>query len=192
MRAPAVTLLLISFIFVPTVSAAEWHNSFGVGVIDVNEDLEDIHRSNLQYEAKTETDVTAAMDSSYFYQPYYLYENGFAVGLGVSLSSAIIADEIFINMPLHVDVRYFFSLQSEFNAYVRAGVRYNLAFGEYVEGSKPGSIAGIGLLYQWNDNVQIGFEFIKDSSEIEYRDLANNRTESINLNQSIFSLVFVF
>ena len=192
MRAPSVIILLLSFLPMHSVLAAEWHNSFGVGFINVNDDLEDIHRQNLKYEAKTDTDVTAAMDSSYFYQPYYLYDNGFALGLGIAVSSAIIADEIFLNMPVHADVRYFISPATKISAYVRAGMRYNLAIGEYVDGSKPGVIAGLGILYQWNKNVQIGFEYVDDASEIEYKDLTNNRTESINLNQSIFSLVFVF
>lgn len=191
MRAVVVGLILLLSTIQPS-QAAEWHNSFGIGIIDANEDVEDIYRSNLQAEGLDDTDFEAVLDWGYFYQPYYLYDNGFAFGLGIATPTGIIAEEFLFNFPIHVDVRYFIMPKSKFSAYLRAGVRYNLAFGEYVEGSKPGVIAGIGLLFQWNEKTNIGFEFTDDSSEIEIRDIANNRIESINLNQTIFSLIIAF
>ena len=193
MRAFFILALLFTFLVpIQAVMAAEWHNSFGIGVIDVNDDLEDIHRSNLQAENLDDTDFETALNWGYFYQPYYLYDNGFAWGLGIATPTGIIAEEIFFNIPLHVDVRYFISAGSDFTAYLRAGVRYNVAIGEYVEGSEPGAIAGIGLLFHWNQQTKIGIEYVDDNSEVEIRDIANNRTESINLNQSIISLIIAF
>jgi len=186
------TVIVLFLFFIQSTMAAEWHNSFGIAIIDANEDVEDIYRSNLVAEGKDTSDFQAAMDWGYFYQPYYLYDNGFANGLGVATPTGIIAEEILFTFPVHVDVRYFFNPQSSFSAYIRAGIRYNVAFGEYVEGSKPGAIAGIGLLFKWNELTKVGFEFTDDNSEIEIRDVANSRTESINLNQTIFSLIFSF
>lgn len=188
--------IAVGFLFVllsmQSAFAAEWHNSFGIGIIDANDKVEDIYRSNLQIEGKDDADFQATLDWGYFYQPYYLYDNGFALGLGIATPTGIFADEILVTFPIHVDIRYFISFHSELSAYIRAGMRYNVAFGEYVEGSKPGVIAGLGLLFQWNESTKVGFEFTDDSSEIEIKDLANNRNESINLNQTIISLIFAF
>jgi len=185
-------LLLLVFVPLQLATAAEWHNSFGIGIIDANEDVEDLYRRNLQAESKDDSEFEAQMNWGYFYQPYYLYDSGFAFGLGVATPSVIISEEIFIAIPVHADVRYFISPKSSFSAYIRAGIRYNIAGGEYVEGSKPDIIAGLGVLFRWNDLTKVGFEFTDDSSEIEIRDVANNKTESINLNQTIFSLIFTF
>ena len=184
--------ILLAFLPTHTALAGEWHNSFGIGIIDVNDDAEDLYRSNLLAEGKDDSDFETALNWGYFYQPYYLYDSGFAYGLGVATPTGIIAEEILFTFPVHADVRYFFSPQSSFSIYVRAGIRYHFAFGEYVEGSKPGAIAGIGLLVTWNEFTKVGFEFTDDASEIEIRDVANNRTESVNLNQAIFSLIFAF
>lgn len=192
MRRVAVSLFFMILLGTQAASAAEWHNSFGIGVIDVNDDLEDIHRSNLQAENIDDTDFETALNWGYFYQPYYLYDNGFAWGLGIATPTGIIAEEIFLNTPLHVDVRYFISAGAEFTAYIRAGIRYNVAIGEYVEGTNPGSILGVGLLFNWNEQTKIGIEYVDDNSEVEIRDVANNRTEAINLNQSIVSLIVAF
>jgi hypothetical protein len=191
MRVVAVSFFLV-FLSTRLALAAEWHNSFGIGVIDANDKVEDIYRNNLQFEGKNDTDFQATLDWGYFYQPYYLYDNGFAFGLGIATPTGIFADEILVTFPVHIDIRYFLSLHSELSAYIRAGMRYNVAFGEYVEGSKPGAIAGIGLLFKWNENTKVGVEFTDDSSEIEIKDIANNRNESINLNQTIISLIFAF
>lgn len=187
-----ISCMFILLLSLQTVFAAEWHNSFGIGIIDVNDDAEDLYRSNLQAEGKDDSDFQTALNWGYFYQPYYLYDNGFAYGFGVGTPTGIIAEEILFTFPVHADVRYFVSPQSSVNVYLRAGIRYNVAFGEYVEGSKPGVIAGVGLLVSWNELTKVGLEFTDDASEIEIRDVANNRTESINLNQAIFSLIFAF
>lgn len=192
MRGVILIFLLGVILPIHTTWAAEWHNSFGIGVIDVDDDMEDIHRSNLQAEALDDSDFEAALDWGYFYQPYFLYDNGFAYGLGIATPTGIVAEEMFFNIPLHVDVRYFISPIPDFTAYIRAGIRYNLAFGEYVEGTDPGTIFGLGILFHWNPTTKIGLEFTDDNSEIEIRDVANNRNESINLNQSIVSLIFAF
>ena len=192
MRALLVILLASLFLSAHSVSAAEWHNSFGIGFINVNDDLEDIHRSNIQAEGLDDSEFESALSWGYFYQPYYLYDNGFALGLGIATPTGIVAEEFFFNIPLHADARFFIGLQSSVSGYVRAGIRYNMAFGEYVEGTDPGVIFGIGLLFDWNENTKVGIEFTDDSSEIEYRDVANNRNESINLNQSIISVVATF
>ena len=191
MRVAAVSFLL-AILYTPTIFAAEWHNSFGIGIIDANNDAEEIYRRNLQLEGKDDADFQAALDWGYFYQPYYLFENGFALGLGIASPTGIFADEILVTFPVHIDVRYFITPQSKFSVYVRAGLRYNVAFGEYVEGSKPGAITGVGLLFHWNEITKVGIEFTDDASEIEIRDIDNNRNKSINLNQSIISLIFAF
>lgn len=191
MKIRSIIVCLFLF-FSSTGFAGEWHNSFGIGIIDADDEIEDIHRSNLQAEGLDDSEFEAALNWGYFYQPYYLYDNGFAYGLGIATPTGIIAEEHFLNVPLHVDVRYFVSLGSEFTAYLRAGIRYNLAFGEYVEGSDPGVIAGIGVLIDWNEGTKVGFEFTDDASEVEIRDIANNQNRSINLNQSILSLIVAF
>lgn len=192
MRALVVILVAAILYSVQTANAAEWHNSFGIGFINVNDDLEDIHKSNIQAEGLDDSEFEAALGWGYFYQPYYLYENGFALGMGIATPTGIVAEEHFFNIPLHVDARYFLGLDSSVSGYVRAGIRYNLAFGEYVEGTDPGAILGIGLLFEWNASTKVGVEFTDDASEIEIRDIANNRNESINLNQSIISVVATF
>ena len=185
-------VLLLAFLPLQLANAAEWHNSFGIGIIDVNDDVEDLYRSNLQAEGKDDSEFQAQMNWGYFYQPYYLYDSGFAFGLGIATPSVIISEEIFIAIPTHVDVRYFITPTPSFSAYIRAGIRYNVAFGEYVEGSKPGAIAGVGVLFRWNELTKVGVEFTDDSSEIEIRDVVNNKIESINLNRTIISLIFTF
>ena len=188
-------LIFVMLLTAQSVYAGQWHQSFGVGIINVNDAVKELHRQNLQAEAKDDAGFRANLRWAYFYHPYYQYDNGFALGLGVASPAAIHTNEelaLFVNIPTHVDVRYVFSVGEKFDLFLRAGMRYNLAFGDYVESSKPGAIAGLGFQVKISEKAKVGLEFVDDSSEIEFKDVANNRKESINLNQSTLSVIFVF
>jgi outer membrane protein W len=72
-----------------------------------------------------------------------------------------------INVPVNVHGRYYFDPEGSFSPYVKAGLSYNIASGDYLETSNVGVFGGLGVELYRTNSVSWGIEAIIDSSTIE-------------------------
>ncbi|MEW6379704.1 MAG: hypothetical protein AB1611_08845 [bacterium] len=101
------------------------------------------------------------------FHPYVQFDFGLGVGGGIGPIMVIAGDASFVNFPLKLDVRYAIPRISV-SPYVRAGLSYHAASGDYVDRSKPGVFAAVGVEFLRTKKVGFGFELSFYQAEIEF------------------------
>jgi len=101
------------------------------------------------------------------YQPYYQFDNGLGIGIGIGPIQLIMGDMELYNVPICADVRYKLFIDRSVSPYVRAGLAYNIVSGDYVDSSNPGFFGGIGIEFAQLSAVGFGIEVLYNASEIE-------------------------
>ncbi|OQY58072.1 MAG: hypothetical protein B6245_13695 [Desulfobacteraceae bacterium 4572_88] len=100
----------------------------------------------------------------------------------------IYGDVDFFNLPVNMNCRYTFIPKSKVSPYIRAGVSYHLANGDYVVGKSAGFLGGIGFEF-----FNMGLEVSYDTSEIEIENLSHgDSTENIKPCEWALSFFFLF
>jgi hypothetical protein len=155
-------------------SAAEWRFPLGFTYASGISDVKDLFEDNLKakgYIVDTGFDWPVGLS----FQPYMQFENGIGVGFGFGPMMFIIVDssygsddDTFFNLPINLDLRYTFMPSSKISPYVRGGLRYNIASGEYVESAKVGLFGAAGIEFARKNRIGFGFELAYDSSQIEF------------------------
>lgn len=174
----ALIMLLASAI---SARAEEWRFSLGLTYASGFSDVVDLYVEDLQHLGYSVTEKSES-PLGISAHPYYQYENGFGVGGGLGPVMAIVAEQYtLLIVPVSADVRYVFNPAGETSPYLRAGVRYNLTSGDFVEGASPGlfGAAGVELLRQKDRKLHGGVELAYDMSTIEMKNLKKNTTEDI-------------
>ncbi|MEW5802674.1 MAG: hypothetical protein AB1847_11300 [bacterium] len=146
--------------------AVDWRFPVGLTYISNFQDIADLHENNLEAEGNVTTS-TDAVPVGLAFNPYVEFDFGLGIGIGVGPLMMVLGDTEFINVPLKFDVRYAIP-QLSVSPYVRAGVSYNAASGDYVESSTPGLFLAGGVEFLRNKVVGFGLELSYDSSEIEF------------------------
>lgn len=191
MKRGLVFCLFIGILFFSSpAKAADWRFPVGLTYVSGFGDVVDIYEDNLVAEGYRVYD-TGNIPVGLSFQPYVQFDSGLGVGVGIGPISAIIGDASFVDFPLGLDVRYAFVPSANVSPYARAGVRYHFASGDYVKGSTPGFLGGIGVEFARKKPVGFGFEISYDSAEIEIERVRTNSTENIRpygLTVSIFAV----
>jgi outer membrane protein W len=168
-RVVGVVLLFISAMccFNPC-QAAEWNFPVGISYVSGMSDVVDLYEDNLEAEGYI-VDTSWENPIGVSFQPYVQLENGLRIGGGVGPVAAIINSEAsFFNVPINVSAGYTFLSEADMSPYVRLGLSYHLAGGEYVESVSPGIIAGVGFDFKRNSRIGFGVDLSYDSCEIEF------------------------
>lgn len=153
------------------------------------EDLADQYEDNIEV---AESEVFDIVDVDTFVWPvgislfpYYQWDNGLMVGAGIGPFMYLIAegyvedDYDHWQVPLSACVGYVFGPDNPVSFYVRAGLSYHLADGDFYDGSNLGFIGAAGLEFLRRDNIILGVEAAYDSAEVDIDDLRNGGTEGI-------------
>jgi hypothetical protein len=108
------------------------------------------------------TQIVDKMKENYFLRDDYIWPAGLAfnpyvefgngLGLGASVGPYIFMfiesyhedDSFSYVIPVGLDLRYTFLKKSDITPYVRAGLRYPIAGGDYFQSGKVGAFGGIG------------------------------------------------
>jgi len=185
-------MVFILCIFSNSVQAGRWRLPVGLAYVNGLEEIVDLYEDNLEAEGYI-VDTSVVFPVGITFQPYFEFDNGFGLGLGVGPIMYIDGDVAdFVNVPINADVRYLFLNKGSTAPYLRAGVRTNVASGEYVESSSPGFIGGFGIEFLRDKRVNMGIEILYDSSEIEFTYLPENSTKEIKPNEIVFSVYVIF
>lgn len=169
-----ITILL----FVSSLAnAADWRIPVGLTYVNNFKHVVDIIENNLEAQG------VLVVHSLYLpvglsVHPYVQFDNGLGVGASfgpaafihaTSSNSNVEAD--FFDFPLGLDFRYTPLARRPVSPYIRAGVRYHAANGDFVKDSTPGFLGGIGIEFARKRVVGFGMEIAYDSSEIELEKL---------------------
>lgn len=161
-----IQLLMGMLFFSSSAKAADWRFPLGLTYVSGFGDVVDIYKENLEAEGYWVYD-TISIPVGLSFQPYVQFDNGLGIGVGIGPFAYITGDRDFFDAPVNLDLRYVFLPNADTSPYVRAGVKYHFASGDYVKESKPGFLGGIGIEFSRKKGVGVGIEVAYDSSEIE-------------------------
>ncbi len=154
-----------------TANAADWRFPVGFTYVNGFGDVVDLHKDNLEEEGfEVETDFYNPVGISF--QPYVQLDNGIRIGTGIGPVLMLVSSEAdFFDVPVNLNGGYVFLPKALISPYVRAGISYHIAGGDYVESSKAGFLAAVGVEFFRTKPVGFGFEIGYDSAEIEFEKL---------------------
>jgi hypothetical protein len=139
----------------------------GLAYISGFNDILDRYKNNLTAEGYI-TQSTSGLPVGLQFQPYYQFDFGLGIGASLGPVMMIFGDRSFFDFPVGIDARYFILPGMDISPYVRAGVRYHFASGDYVKSSSVGAFGGVGVEFFRTKRVGMGLEFLVDSSSIEF------------------------
>jgi hypothetical protein len=106
------------------------------------------------------------------FQPYAEFEFGLGIGASLGPLALVIVDrgwetDVSYMVPLGLDVRYTFFRKGNASPYVRAGFKYILAGGDFLDSGDPGVFGAVGVEFLRKKRVNLGLEVAYCSAEVE-------------------------
>jgi hypothetical protein len=106
------------------------------------------------------------------FQPYAEFEFGLGIGASLGPLGLVFIDngwetDVSYMVPLGLDVRYTFFRKGNVSPYVRAGFKYILAGGDFLDSSDPGVFGAVGVEFLRKKRVSVGLEVGYCSAEVE-------------------------
>jgi len=164
------TILLLTTLFFNHANASDWRFPVGLSYVHGFNDVVDF------YESSADADIFAIPVGVTFH-PYYNFDFGLRLGMGVGPLSAIYIqyigygeDKFFLNLPLNFNIGYTILPRLNVSPYIRPGLVYHAATGDYLESSKPGFFGAFGLEFLRKKRVGFGFEIAIDKAEMEFEE----------------------
>lgn len=121
---------------------------------------------------------------------YYEIKYGIAVGASVGPVVVGYGDADFYVVPLQADVRYFILPTRDISPYVRAGIAYSIAGGDFISGGSPGFVAGGGVEFMRNKKFGFGAEVVYNSSEVNVDATLSGPEREIKTHEITASIFF--
>ena len=197
------TILVVGGIFFSgSASAADWRFPVGLTYVHGFWNVADIFENNLEKEGLP-VEITAIPFGLSFH-PYYLQSDDGPVrgeGIGIDIGPLMFisvtgdVDRYFFNVPINLNLRYTSNPRANISLYVRGGVMYNIASGDYVKGTTPGPFGAIGIEFLRQRRVGLGMEIAYDISKIEVEKKTSQTTsvtENVKPNGLMISIYVVF
>lgn len=156
----------------------EWKFPVGLTYANGYDDIFDLSEDNLEAQGYL-TDSVEGLPVGLSFRPYYQLDNGLGFGLDLGPMMMIFGDVDFFNLPVNLNCRYTLNPEANISPYARAGLGYNFASGDYVEGKGAGFFGALGVEFLKGGAVSMGVEASFDTSDIEYEDLKNGGTDDI-------------
>ncbi len=185
-------LLLMSIMvlfFSNNAPAADWRFPLGFTYSNSFKDVVDLHEDNVGVNSDWGWPVGLS------FHPYVEFDNGVGFGIGIGpaqLISTSGTDGDFFNLPVNANLRYTFIRKADISPYIRGGVTYNIASGDFVEKSKIGPFGAVGVEFARRRPVGFGLEIGYDASKIEFEDKTNDSTKSIKPIGFMASIFVIF
>jgi len=152
----------------PAVASAKgsaWRFALGYSYLSNVKELKDSYKHLAKDAGENNSIYNTSM--SICFQPYYQFQSGLRAGAGVGPLILLIGDAYHVQMPLNMTVGYSFFMDSNISLYLRTGISYHIASGDYYASSKPGFFSGIGIEILNTEPLHIGLEIAYDASEIK-------------------------
>jgi hypothetical protein len=158
---------IIIFFSIPAAGSADpgsWRFALGYSFLSNVNELKDSYK-HLSKDAGDDNSIYNTSFSICF-QPYYQFQNGFRAGAGIGPLILLTGDATHVQVPVNMTLGYSFFMDSKISPYVRSGISYPIASGDYYADSLPGFFGGVGFEILNTKPLHIGFEAAYDASEI--------------------------
>jgi outer membrane protein W len=95
-------------------------------------------------------------------------------------------------LPVSADVRYFFAKTGVFVPYLRAGLAYSVANGDYIGPGSPGLVAAVGTYIGEKRGFKLGLELGYDSSTVKVKSGYLHHAENVRPTEGCFRVFAAF
>ncbi len=164
-----ISVVLVFGLGLGSAAADEWRLPVGLAHISGIGDIVDQYKDNLHADGYI-TESADGIPLGISFQPYYQYDSGLAIGLGIGPAMMVFGDVDYVNLPVNACIRYCPMPNSSTSVYFRAGVSYNLASGDYIEDSNIGLLGAVGIEFMRQRAVGFGIEIGYDTATIGLED----------------------
>ncbi|MDN5850051.1 MAG: hypothetical protein L0H63_10515 [Nitrococcus sp.] len=157
-------LLAWSLVNGPVLAASvDWRFPVGLSYANGIYDVKDAVEKN------TSVSVYTVIPVGLSFHPYVEFTDiGLGVGASFGPAKLLVGDLTSYIVPVGADVRYTLFRNSNVSPYVRGGLRYSLAGGDFLSSGDPGFFAAGGIeFFRAQGGVCLGIEAGYDASEIE-------------------------
>jgi hypothetical protein len=149
---------------VSNACADEWSVGPGVAYVSNINHVVDIYQANVKAQGKT-VDVSKALPVGVSFDADYLMNTGLRIGAGVGPYFRLSGDVKHFELPLSGTVGYSFMPQEQATPYVKAGLVYHAASGDFYESSTPGFLVAGGFDFArrspLSGTIQVSFDASK-------------------------------
>lgn len=191
-----ICIFSLLIVFTDTVLASDWRFPVGLSYVHGFNDVVDY------YEETVDADIFAVPVGITFH-PYFNFDFGLRLGMGVGPLSVIIIqyigsgdDKFFVNLPLNFNVGYTILPKFNVSPYIRGGFVYHAATGDYLKSSKPGLFGAFGLEFLRQKRVGFGFEVAIDKAKFEFEEdnsyYFSQNTTKVEPGKMLFSIFAIF
>ena len=181
-------------------AGTDWRFPVGLTYVTGFNDILDRYKDNLEaegYEVETTWNVPVGIT----FNPYVEFDFGLRIGGGLGPFGMILASKSttgrssgssssdYYCLPINFNVGYTFLQKSSISPYVKAGISYPIASGDFIEGKNPGFLGAVGVEFMRKRAVGIGLEIAIDTSTVSvvketsyngyYGPIINSTTEDI-------------
>lgn len=158
----AVALLVVG----NSAQAGEWRFPVGLTYASGFSDVADLFEKNMSATGFAVSD-SSSWPVGIAFQPYYQFDGGMGIGGGFGPAMLIYGDSYdMYAVPINLSARYTFAPDSNISPYLRAGVSYFIANGDFVKGSDAGISGGAGIEFGRRGAVGFGIEMSYDAATI--------------------------
>lgn len=95
-------------------------------------------------------------------------------------------------IPVSADLRYFFNKTGVFVPYLRAGLAYSIAGGDYIGPGSPGLVAAVGTYIGEKRGFKLGLELGYDSSTVKIKSGYIHHAENVRPTEYSFRIFAAF
>ncbi len=99
-------------------------------------------------------------------EPYYQFKNGIRAGASAGPLILIAGDSHHFQVPLNLSMGYSFFQDAPVSGYLKCGISWHAATGDYVAHSAPGFYGGAGCEILNHKPVHIGIEIMYDAATV--------------------------
>src|SRR5262245_58934545 len=161
----AAAIALLAFP-VANARADEWSVGPGVAYVSNINQVIDIYKNNSRAQGKT-VDVDKALPIGVSFDSTYQMTTGPRIGIGIGPYFRVTGDVKHFELPIDGTVGYGFLPQEQATPYVKGGIVYHFASGDFYKSSTPGFIVAGGVDFARRRAVRGTVEVSFDASKIE-------------------------
>jgi hypothetical protein len=157
---------MLFLVFPAAAARAEWHAGPGVAIVRNINDVLDVYEESLRAQQDT-VDVTKRIPIGIAFDVHNQYDTGLRVGFGLGPYFRLTGDASHFELPLNGTVGYTFAPENNTSPYVKGGLVYHFASGDFHSKSELGPLAGVGLELGRSSDLNFTIELSIDRSKVE-------------------------
>jgi len=151
---------------VANARADEWTVGPGVAYVSNINHVLDIYKADVKAQGKT-VEVDTALPVGISFDADYQLNTGLRIGGGVGPYFRLSGDVKHFELPISGTVGYLFMPDQNQSPYVKAGIVYHIASGDFYESSTPGLLLAGGFDFARRSPLSATVQLSFDTSKVE-------------------------